>query len=129
MVSLGDEIEYIVEDELIKGKGVCIKSNVAHTGSMDKSGMLMFLFTEPCRYTKSIDEVYLKGKNHCVIDDKTVENMLEVYRKYEEFDKLNGQELVDNILCVCGLNPWDEERYDERIRDIFNIQTIRFLST
>ncbi|WP_455542869.1 helix-turn-helix domain-containing protein [Intestinibacter sp.] len=124
MISLGDNIECTIENQTVKGRGICIKSNVNHTGNVDKNGMLIFLFTETSKYIESIKEVYLQNKNYCIIDDDIVDSVITMYHEHEN----NTKTLNADLLKVCKLKPCDKKRYDERIEKVFdyisNLETI-----
>lgn len=116
IVSLGGEMVWKVEKEEVKCRGICIDSNILHTGAMSKEGSIVFLFTEISRYSASIKRKYLNGKPYAILDDHIVDRMLNEYIKYQ-----NDKETLDAALLEqCGIDNSDDHRYEERIEEILS---------
>ncbi|HCQ88564.1 MAG TPA: AraC family transcriptional regulator [Clostridium sp.] len=116
IISLGGEMEWIVENKNIKCRGICIASNVIHTGTIDKEGSIVFLFTEISRYAESIKKKYLNGNPYAVLKGDIVDRMIKEYVNHR-----NDKETLDAILLrQCGIDNSDNHIYEERIEKILS---------
>jgi AraC-like DNA-binding protein len=116
IISLDGEMEWQIENKNIKCRGICIDSNVIHTGTIDKEGSIIFLFTEISRYAASIKKKYLNGNPYEVLNDDVVDRMIKEY-----VNNRNNKETLDAILLQqCGINPSDNHRYEERVEKILS---------
>ncbi len=114
IISLGGEMEWKIEKENVKCRGICIDSNIIHTGVMSKEGSIVFLFTEISRYAASIKKKYLKGNPYVVLNDDVVDRMVKEYQKHDD-----GKEILDaKLLAQCGVDNLDNNEYEERIEKI-----------
>ncbi|SHJ83156.1 AraC-type DNA-binding protein [Clostridium cavendishii DSM 21758] len=116
IISLGGKMEWQIENKNIKCRGICIASNVVHTGRIDENGAIIFLFTEISRYTASIKKKYLNGNSYCIINDNVVDSIVKKY-----IEHLNDKETLDTILLrQCRIDNSDEGRYEERIEKVLD---------
>ncbi|CBZ02476.1 AraC family transcriptional regulator [Clostridium botulinum] len=114
IISLGGEMEWQIGSKNIKCRGICINSNVVHTGTIAKEGSIVFLFTEISRYSASIKQKYLNGNPYEVLNDDVVDKMIEEYINHR-----NHKGTLDAILLrQCGIDNSDNQRYEERVEEI-----------
>lgn len=116
IISLGGEMVWKIGEEEVKCRGICIDSNILHTGVMSKEGSIVFLFTEISRYAASIKKKYLNGKPYVILNDDVVGRMLEVYMK----DQTDKRTLDTILLQQCGIDNLDNHDYEERIEEILS---------
>jgi AraC-like DNA-binding protein len=116
IISLGGEMVWRVEKEEVKCRGICIASNILHTGVMTKDGSIVFLFTEISRYAASINKKYLDGKPYAILNDDIVDRMLKEYMK----DHTNKETLDTVLLQQCGIDNLYSHKYEERIEEILS---------
>jgi len=116
IISLGKEMNWQIENENIRCRGICINSNILHTGTMTEDGSIAFLFTETSRYAASLNKKYLNGNSHAILDDNIVDKILKECNEYN-----NDIEFLDTtLLYICGLDTRDNHGYDKRIDEILN---------
>lgn len=116
IISLGGEMEWKINEEKLKCRGVCIDSNILHTGVMAKEGSIVFLFTEISRYAASIKEKYLNGKPYVILTDDVVDRILKEYIKHQ-----TDQETLGTVLLQqCGIDNSGNREYEERIEKILS---------
>jgi AraC-like DNA-binding protein len=114
IISLGGEMKWQIENENIKCRGICINSNVVHTGTIGEDGSIVFLFTEISSYAASIKEKYLHGNPYVVLNDCVVDIMIKEYVNH-----CKDKEALDTILLqACGIYNTDNHRYEERIEKL-----------
>lgn len=116
IISLGDEMEWLIENEKVKCRGICIDSNVIHTGKTDKEGSIVFLFTDISNYAVLIKEKYLKGNPYEVIDDDIVDRVIKEYVN----NKNNTQKFDSILLHYCGIDNSYDYCYEERVEKIIS---------
>ncbi|MCT4596529.1 MAG: AraC family transcriptional regulator, partial [Vallitalea sp.] len=116
IISLGGEMEWQIENKNIKCRGICIDSNVIHTGTIGEEGSIVFLFTEISRYAASIKKKYLNGNPYEVLNDDVVDRIIKEYVNHQ-----NDKEILDAILLQqCGIDNSDNHRYEERVEKILS---------
>ncbi|QZY56841.1 helix-turn-helix transcriptional regulator [Crassaminicella profunda] len=114
IISLGGEMEWQIENKNIKCRGICIDSNIIHTGTIGEEGSIVFLFTEISRYAASIKKKYFNGNPHEVLNDDVVDRMIKEYVNHR-----NDKKILDAILLQqCGIDNSDNHRYEERVEKI-----------
>lgn len=114
IISLGKEMNWQIENENVKCRGICINSNILHRGTVTEEGSIVFLFTETSRYAASLNKKYLNDNSYAILDDNIVDKILKEYYEYN-----NNIEFPDAmILDICGLDAKDSHGYDKRIDDI-----------
>ena len=116
IISLGREMVCKIEMEEVKCRGICIDSNIVHTGAMSKEGAIIFLFTEISRYAASIKKKYLNGKPYVILSDDVVDRMLKEYMK----DHTDKETLYTVLLQQCGIDNSYNHEYEERIEEILS---------
>lgn len=116
IVSLGGKMEWHIENETINCRGICIDSNVTHTGKIAKEGAIVFLFTEISRYTGEIKKKYLNGKSYKPLNDDLVDKMIMEYIKHLK-DKENLNEI---LLRQCEINDSGDFRYEKRVEKVLS---------
>lgn len=116
IVSLGGDMVWKIDKEQVKCRGICIDSNVLHTGVMSKDGSIIFLFTEISRYVISIKKKYLKGESYAILADDVVDRMLKEYMK----NQTNKENLYSVLLQQCGIDDSSNCEYEERIEEILS---------
>lgn len=116
IISLGGEMEWRIENKNIQCRGICIDSNVVHTGTITKEGSIVFLFTKISRYTPSINKKYLNENPYEVLSGDVVDRMIKEYVNH-----CNDKEILDAILLQqCGIDDSDNHRYEERVEKILS---------
>lgn len=116
IISLGGEMEWQIEQENVKCRGICIDSNVLHTGIIDKEGVIVFLFTEISGYATSIKKKYLNGNSYEVLKDDVVDRMIREYVNNQNYKKI-----LDVILLQqCGIDNSDNNEYEERVEKVLS---------
>lgn len=114
IISLGGEMEWTIENNKVRCRGIFINSDVTHSGIVDKQGSIVFLFTEISSYTVSLKKKYLQGNPYEVLKDEVVDAMLNEYMSYR-----NDKGKLDEILLKqCGLDNLYEYRYEERVEKV-----------
>ena len=114
IISLGGEMVWKIAEEEVRCRGICIDSNVLHTGTMSKEGAIVFLFPKISRYAISINKKYLNGKPYVILADDVVDRMLKEYMQNQ-----NDKETLDKaLLQQCGIDNSDNSEYEERIEEI-----------
>lgn len=122
IISLGKEMEWKIEDQHVKCRGICIASNVKHA-AIAETGTIVFLFTELSRCAAGIKKKYLKGKNYEVLSDSLIDRMLEEYEKHGQ-----DKQFLDSIMLqCCGIFSKEDGGYEERVKKI--LQYISELNT
>lgn len=116
IVSLGGDMVWNIDKEEVKCRGICIDSNVLHTGVMSKEGSIVFLFTEISRYAISIKKKYLNGESYAILADDVVDRMLKEYMK----NQTNKETLDKVLLQQCGIDNSGNCEYDKRIEEILS---------
>lgn len=99
IISLGGKMVWNIENEEIRCRGICINSNILHTGVMSKEGSIVFLFDETGRYAASIKKKYLNNRPYAILDDNVVDRMLDKYTE-EHADK----EVLDEACMLAGVD-------------------------
>ncbi|AJD30546.1 helix-turn-helix domain-containing protein [Clostridium sporogenes] len=116
IISLGGEMEWEIENKNVKCRGICIDSNVIHTGTIAKEGSIVFLFTEISRYTASIKKKYLDENPYRVLNDDVADRMIKEYVNHGD-----NKETLDAILLQqCGIDNLDNHKYEERVEKILS---------
>ncbi|ACA56904.1 helix-turn-helix domain-containing protein [Clostridium botulinum] len=116
IISLGGEMKWQIESKNIKCRGICIDSNVVHTGTIVKEGSIIFLFTEISRYASSIKQKHLNGNSYAILNDDVVDRMIKKYENHQ-----NDKETLDEILLQqCGIYNSDNHRYEKRVEEILS---------
>lgn len=116
IISLGGEMEWKIENKNIKCGGICIDSNVIHTGKIAKEGSIVFLFTEISRYAASIKKKYLNGNPYEVLNEDIVDRMIKEYVNHQ-----NDKETLDTILLQqCGIDNSHNHGYEERVEKVLS---------
>lgn len=123
IISLGGEMTWRIEKEEVKCRGICIASNILHTGTISKEGYIVFLFAEISRYAVSINKKYLNGKSYVILADDIVDRILKEYTN----DMIDTGTIDTRLLKQCGIDNLDSHEYEERIEEI--ISYIRGLKT
>lgn len=116
IISLGREMVWKIEEEEVKCRGICIDSNILHTGTMSKEGSIVFLFTEISRYAASIKKKYLNGKPYVILPDDVVDIMIKEYMN----DQTEKETLDTVLLQQCEIDNSDNREYEERIEEILS---------
>ncbi|MDO5292310.1 MAG: AraC family transcriptional regulator [bacterium] len=111
IVSLGGSMEWIVEDEKVICQGICIGSNIRHTGSMPKEGTLVLLFSNVSRLGQSFKKEYLKEQPYTIISETQVDEIRQVYERWKELPKRLDLEIVK----LCHLTAKEATGYDLRV--------------
>ena len=114
IISLGGEMVWKIEQEEVRCRGICIDSNILHTGTMSKEGAIVFLFPKISRYVISINKKYLNGKPYIILADDVVDRMLKEYMQNQD-DK---EALEIALLQQCGIDNLGNHEYEERIEEI-----------
>ena len=114
IISLGGEMVWKIEQEEVRCRGICIDSNILHTGVMSKEGTIVFLFAQISRYATSINKKYLNGKPYIILADDVVDRMLKEYMQNQD-DK---EALEIALLQQCGIDNLGNHEYEERIEEI-----------
>lgn len=61
IVSLDKEMQWDVNGNIIKCRGISIASNILHTGKTFSNETIVFLFTETSNYSYSLKQKYLES--------------------------------------------------------------------
>ncbi len=149
IISLGEDMIWNVENEKISCRGICINSEVVHTGNIPQNGAFVFLFTTISPYGQSVDKVYLNGKKYHVLDEKIVDEVCRQYIKantaiesnsniYNRFksysynnidvkddvninkNMISDKILYESLMSICGLNKNDFCTFDKRVSEILS---------
>lgn len=116
IISLSGEMVLKIEKEELRCRGICIASNILHTGVMSEEGSIVFLFAEISRYASSIKRKYLNGKPYAILADEVIDRMLKEYMN-NQIDK----EVLDTVLLrQCGIDNLHNRDYEERIEEILS---------
>ena len=114
IISLGGEMVWKIEQEEVRCRGICIDSNILHTGVMSKEGTIVFLFAQISRDATSINKKYLNGKPYIILADDVVDRMIKEYMQNQD-DK---EALEIALLQQCGIDNLGNHEYEERIEEI-----------
>ena len=116
IISLGGEMVWKIEQEEVRCRGICIDSNILHTGVMSKEGTIVFLFAKISRYATSINKKYLNGKPYIILADDVVDRMLKEYMQ----NQADKEALEIALLQQCGIDNLGNHEYEERIEEILS---------
>jgi AraC-like DNA-binding protein len=116
IVSLGQEMDWQIEQECVKCRGICIGPNIMHSGMTSKDGTIVFLFTEISNYAFSLDQEHLHGKPYAVLEDEVIERVLCEYRKHS----IDRVQMDASILSICGVTNHQNYHYDDRIKEVLS---------
>lgn len=116
IVSIGKEMTLQIDGKSVTCRGVCIDSNILHTGGMTEEGAIVFLFTETSRYAASIRKKFFKEASYMVLENNTVDRMLKGYFEY----KSDKEKLDEVLLKECGADNTEAHEYDMRIVEILS---------
>ncbi|MDO5521518.1 MAG: AraC family transcriptional regulator [bacterium] len=113
IVSLGGTMKWNIEEKDVECRGICIGSNVRHTGIMPKEGTLVLLFTNVSGLGAMVQRDYLQQRSYQVLSEQLVERMVKVYQKWKEQPVRLDQEL----LRICHLQRIEKVEYDTRVAE------------
>ena len=137
MLSLGEKMDWYVNGEHIKCRGICIGPDVWHAGNSFHGETLVFLFSQISNYAWSLREQYLCKKPYLVLDDQLVEQAVKEYQIYKKESEKNekndqnpkvqnlkdqnpnGQEIDHRILAMLGISDKQPFPYEERVKEVF----------
>ncbi|MBQ0051687.1 MAG: helix-turn-helix domain-containing protein [Treponema sp.] len=109
--SLEGETEWNIDGEQINCRGIYIDANAEHIG---KGGgkFLSLLFVKTSSYAHTMEKKFLQGKSYFILDEKTVEDVVElVNQQFEDPEILNRR-----ILETCMVTDLEKPMYDERVQ-------------
>ncbi|GAA0076790.1 helix-turn-helix domain-containing protein [Clostridium sp. CTA-5] len=124
LISLGDEITCLVEDEQVTCKGIIISSNVFHTIENNDNDILVYLFDETTDIAKEIEEKYLQDSFYYTLNSSIVQEIKMIWQK-DMSKRKNNKEIQKNyysiyqkILRVCNLDTSKPYVTDERVKKV-----------
>jgi hypothetical protein len=82
IISLGQEMEWQIEQEYVRCRGICIGPDILHTGKISPDGTIVFLFTEISNYAFSLNKEHLHVKPYTIMKDELIEQVLCEYTKF-----------------------------------------------
>lgn len=116
IISLGQEMEWQIEQEHVRCRGICIGPDILHTGEISPDGTIVFLFTEISNYAFSLNKEYLHGRPYAIMEDELIEQLVYEYTKLP----MKEEQLGASILSICGITNNQKYQYEDRIREVFS---------
>ena len=131
IISLGGSMKWRIEDEEVSCKGICIDSDVMHTGQMPEEGAVVLLFTKTSSYAVSVNEKFLKGRKYCLINNEVIDKICNKYNEIKEeitshheqnrklIKTIDYNTLYEEVMNRFELKKHEpQDRFDKRVCDI-----------
>lgn len=128
VLSLDCDMEWKVEGETIKCRGIYIDGNVEHV-CFTKGHFVLFMFFKTSSWACSMEGSLLKGKPYALLDEKLVEKIRNIVNSLTDIKNPPEPKALDEqILKICNFSKNHERKYDSRIQEaintVENLQTI-----
>lgn len=130
IISLGGNMKWNIEDEEVNCRGICINSDVLHTGQMPEEGAVVLLFTKTSSYAESVNKEFLNGRKYYVFNNEVINKICEKYNKLKEVIEIQNpkaEKQIDyNTLYKEVINAFDlkkdepQDRFDGRVCEILS---------
>lgn len=108
MISLGEKIKIITENEKAQSRGVLIPSGMMHTANTDNNKVLVFMFDNTTSAANQIQKLR-------ILSDEAVDEIIKAYICFEESDKSGYGRFIKCVYKYTGIKGTENMISDKRI--------------
>ncbi len=115
-IGLSGELDCIVGDVSFKCNGLFIASDVKHTIYAKTGDLLLFLLDTTSDMAKYVEEKFLHGNDHALLDKATVDQMKGIWADSKDDLKDADRRLLE----VCGIDKGVRPTGDDRVLKVLS---------